>query len=148
MATFLRFTQLILPWISIVFYPKRSFIRYLPVAILASILVGGLSALAVPYKWWRVDGGLKTKIFNDITFIMGPFFIGTLWVFYFTFGHLKRFVAMNLVIDGFFAFVFSYVLEKANVFKLIHFKRIHVFLTYFSFSFILYGFELLINKRR
>lgn len=147
MANLFRITQLILPWISIVFYPKRSLIRYLPVAILAAILVGGMCTLAAPYKWWRVEGGLKTKLFNAFSFIMGPFFIGTLWIFYFTFAQFKRYFITNLLFDGFFAFIFSAVLEKLNMFKLVNFKRIYIFLSFLSFSFIIYGYELLLNKR-
>jgi hypothetical protein len=34
--------------------------------------------LSVPFKWWTVKGGLFNKVINDLSFILGPFFIGTI----------------------------------------------------------------------
>lgn len=146
MPNIIRIIQLILPWISIVFLPKRSFKHYLPVSLFASLLVTGMCLLAVPYKWWIVKGGWKVKLLNDGSFIFGPFLVGTLWIFHFTFGNLKRYFGVNLIIDTLFSFPLSYLFQKLKLFKLVNFRPKHIFFSFVTFSLIIYGYEVLIKK--
>ena len=148
MPNAIRLLQLILPWFSIVFYPKKSFKRFLPVSIVASMLVIGMCILAVPYKWWEVKGGFKSKVYNDLSFLAGPFFVGTLWIFYFTYGNFKRYFLTNLVFDGLFSFPLAYLYQKAKLFKLVNFKPVYIFLSFMSYSIFIYGFERLLKKER
>lgn len=146
MPNIIRIIQLILPWISIVFLPKRSFKHYLPVSIFASLLVTGMCLLAVPYKWWIVKGGWKFKLLNDGSFILGPFLVGTLWIFHFTFGNLKRYFWVNLIMDTLFSFPLSYLFQKLKLFKLVNFRHKHIFFSFITFSLIIYGYEVLIKR--
>ncbi|MBI0577496.1 hypothetical protein IEC97_08995 [Neobacillus cucumis] len=146
MPNVIRIAQLIAPWFSIVFLPKKSFNQYLPVSLFASCLVIGMCALAAPFRWWEVKGGIRFKIFNDLTFIFGPFIVGTLWIFHFTFGNLKRFFIVNLIIDALFSFPVNYLFQRLNLYKLVKFKPTYIFLSFIGFSFIIYGFQL-VNKR-
>lgn len=147
MPMLIRILQLTLPWISIIFLPKRSFKHYLPVSIFASVLVCVMCLLAGPLKWWNSKGGWKVRLLNDCSFTFGPFFVGTLWIFHFTFGNLKRYFLANLLMDSIFAFPLTYLYQKAKLFKLIKFKPLHIFLTFISYSFIIYGFQLLVQKK-
>ena len=147
MPMIIRILQLTLPWISIIFLPKRSFKKYLPVSIFAAILVSGMCLLAGPLKWWNSAGGWKARLINDSSFIFGPFFVGTLWIFHFTFGNIKRFFLANLLMDSLFSFPLTYLYQKGKLFKLIKFKPLHIFLTFISYSFIIYGFQMLIQKK-
>ncbi|RFB18208.1 hypothetical protein DZB84_04650 [Bacillus sp. HNG] len=87
-----RIGHFVIAWTSVLFLPKKTFIRYSSSAILASLLVLILSILAVPLNLWRVKGGIKTKIFNDLSFIFGPFFIGTLWIFRMTYKNFSLYM--------------------------------------------------------
>lgn len=148
MPTVIRIIQLVLPWVSIVFLPNKSFKQYLPVSLFASILVTGMCLLAVPYKWWKVKGGWENKILNDGSFIFGPFLVGTLWIFHFTFGNLKRYFAVNLLMDSLFSFPLSYLYQKLNLFKLVNFRPKHIFFSFISFSLIIYGFGVLVKRAK
>jgi hypothetical protein len=147
MPMIIRILQLTLPWISIIFLPKRSFKKYLPVSIFAAILVSGMCLLAGPLKWWNSSDRWKARLLNDFSFIFGPFFVGTLWIFHFTFGNIKRYFLANLLMDSLFSFPLTYLYQKLKVFKLGNFKPSHIFLTFISFSFIIYGFQMLIQKK-
>jgi hypothetical protein len=81
-----------------------AFRRYSSVAILASLLVLIESYLAIPLKWWRVKGGITTKIFNDLSFILGPFFVGTIWIFRFTYGKFWSYLLLNIFMDVFLSY--------------------------------------------
>lgn len=148
MPNTIRIIQLILPWISIVFLPKKSFRQYLPVSIFASILVIGMCLLAVPYKWWVVKGGWKTKLLNDGSFIFGPFLVGTLWIFHFSFGNLKRYLGINLLMDSLFSFPLSYLFQRLKLFKLVNFRPKHIFVSFTCYSLIIYGYETLIKRNK
>ena|SRR5436309_6182619 len=131
---------------SLIFLPKKSFYKYLPVTIFTSALVLSVCALSIPYKFWVVKGNKTTKVFNDFVYVFGSFFAGTLWIFHLTFGKFKQFVGINLLMDFLLAYPLNYVFQKLKVYKLVNFKSKHIFLTYFSFSFIIYGFQLLLEK--
>jgi hypothetical protein len=146
MPNLIRILQLILPWISVVFIPKKSFRQYFPVSLFASTLVTGMCSLAVPYKWWVVNGGWKVKLFNDGSFIFGPFLVGTLWIYHLTFGNIKRYLLINLIIDFLFSVPLTFLYQKLNLFKLVNFRVKHIFFSFISFSFIIYGYQMLIKR--
>ncbi|WP_018707752.1 hypothetical protein [Siminovitchia fordii] len=143
-----RIVSLIISWISAIFLPKSAFRKYLPVSIFCSLLVICGCFLSYRYKWWRVKGGIKELIFHDLSFIFGPFFVGTIWIFHLSFGKFKRYILLNLISNLSFSYPLTYVFEKLNVYKLVNFKRIHLFLYYYVFAFIIYGYQLLIERSR
>lgn len=149
MANLIRLGLFIVSWLSVIFLPKKSFLRYLPVANFAATLILITSKLAVPLKLWTVEGDKPNeKIYNDLSFIFGPFFIGTLWIFHLTFGKFRLYFILNLILDFFLAFPMCYVFQKLKVFKLVNFKPIYIFVTHTLFAFFLYGYQLVINKAR
>ena len=142
----LRIGMFLTSCISLIFLPKKSFYKYLPVSIFTSVLVLSVCALSIPYKLWVIKGNKTTKILNDLSFVFGSFFAGTMWIFHLTFGKFKQYFALNLLMNLFLSYPLSYVFQKLRVYRLVSFKSKHVFLTYFGFSFIIYGFQLLLNK--
>ncbi len=146
MPNIVRIILLVAPWLSISLIPKRSFKQFLPVTLFASTLVAGLCALAVPYKWWVVEGGLKNKLLNDGSFILGPFFVGTIWIFHFTFGNFKRYLLINLLIDLFFSYPLNWIFQRMRLYKLVHFTPKHIFSIFTLFAFIIYGYKLLLSR--
>lgn len=142
----IRLGVVFISWTSFVFLPKRSFNRYLPVSIFTSVLVLMICALSIPYKFWVIRGNKTTRLLNDLSFVFGPFFAGTLWVFHLTFGKFKKYVGLNLIMNALLSFPLSYLFQKLKVYKLVNFKSTYVFLTYFGFSFIIYRYQLLLEK--
>lgn len=144
----IRIVVLIISWISVIFLPKSAFRKYLPVSIFCSLLVICGCFFSYRYKWRRVKGGIAELIFHDLSFIFGPFFAGTIWIFHLSFGNFKRYILLNLISNLSFSYPLTYLFEKLNVYKLVNFKRIHLFLYYYVFAFIIYGYQLLIERSR
>jgi hypothetical protein len=144
----IRIGLLVISWSSAFFLPKKLFVRYSPVAVLASLLVLIECYLAIPFKWWKVNGGVKTKLFNELSFILGPFFVGTIWIFRLTFGKLWLYLLLNLIMDGLLSFPFNKIFQKLKVYKLINFKPKHIFFTSFAYAIMIYGYQLLIDKQK
>src|SRR5947199_5011048 len=93
----IRIGLLIVSWISIIFLPKSAFRKYLPVSIFCSLLVICGCLLSYRYRWWKVKGGIAELIFMDSSFIFGPFFVGTIWIFHLSYGKFKRYILLNLI---------------------------------------------------
>ncbi|MDG5789258.1 hypothetical protein QA612_17500 [Evansella sp. AB-P1] len=132
--------------ISLIFLPKTSLKKYLPVSIFTSTLVLFVCALAIPYKFWSIKGGLWERVWNDFSFVFGPFFAGTLWIFHLTYGKFIRYIGINSFMNLLLAYPLSTIMQKYNVYKLKNFNNHLVFLTYFAFSFIIYGYQMLIDR--
>ncbi|MEH7413787.1 hypothetical protein V7266_00680 [Neobacillus drentensis] len=148
LVVIIRIVLFVTPWLTVFFIPKKVFKKYTPVAIFTSLLVLVNSILAVPFKLWTVKGGLLTKALNDFSFIFGPFFVGTIWIFRFTFGRFWLYALTNLLMDLFLAYPVCRVLQKLKVFKLVNYKPKHVFYSSICFAFIIYGYQLFITRSK
>ncbi|MFB4474371.1 hypothetical protein ACDI16_15815 [Oceanobacillus caeni] len=66
----------ILSWITLFFIPKKSVKRYLPAPTLSALLVMTTVFIGTHFKSWKVKGGKKTRIYNILSVILGPFSVG------------------------------------------------------------------------
>ncbi|NEY73831.1 hypothetical protein G4D63_19120 [Bacillus mesophilus] len=148
MPNIVRLLLIIFPWISVVFLPKKSFGKFMPIAFISSFLVAGMCAMAVPLKWWKIKGGWKGKVINDLSFILGPFFVGTIWVFHLTYGNFKRYLFINSVLDLSFSFLLSNLFQRMKLFRLVHFKPWQIFVFFMSFALFIYGLQRIIDRKK
>ncbi|WP_160725797.1 hypothetical protein [Bacillus sp. USDA818B3_A] len=144
----IRTVLFLIPWLTAYFIPKNIFKKYTPVATFASLIVIIESMLSVPFKWWTVKGGLLSKIINDWSLILGPFFVGTIWIFRFTFGKFWMYLLTNTLMDLFLAYPVNWLLQKLKVYKLVNFKPKHIFFTGICYALVIYGFQLFITRKK
>jgi len=137
---------LILPILSVGFIGKKYFFRFLPSATFVSLLLALMSEIADSRKWWKVKINIIPDLKTNVSFILGSFFVGTLWVFKYSYGKFLRYIGINAVLDWFFAYPFTYLFQKMGVYKLIRFKQHQIFLTFLSYSVIIYWFQKMIEK--
>ncbi|MFJ8266791.1 hypothetical protein [Peribacillus asahii] len=142
----IRIGLFLISWLTVFLIPKNEFKKYTPVATFASLLVVIESMLAIPFKWWTVKGGLLIKAINDLSLILGPFFIGTIWIFRFTFGKFWLYILTNTVIDLFLAYPINRLMQKLNLYKLVSFKPKHIFYTAMGYTLVIYGYQLFISR--
>jgi len=145
-ANLIRLCIVLISWSTLLFLPKKSFHRYLPVSIFCSFMVIIVSLFALRYRWWSVKGSIAKLALMDLSFIYGPFFSGTLWIFHFCFGKFKRYLLLNGVMDALLAFPLNAFFQKSNVYKLQNFKPIYIFTMYYAFAIFIYGYQLLIDR--
>ncbi|MCM3729083.1 hypothetical protein M3226_26040 [Neobacillus cucumis] len=148
LATIIRIGLLLIPWLTVFFIPKNVFKKYSPVAIFASLLVAINCMFSVPFKWWTVKGGLINKVINDLSFILGPFFIGTIWIFRLTFGKFWLYLLTNILIDLFLAYPINWIMQKLKVYKLVNYKSKHVFFIAIFFALVIYPYQLFITRTK
>jgi hypothetical protein len=139
---------IIIPWLSLLFIGKRSFKRY----SLAGILIVVFEIINHLYghkrKWWKFFDKRRSFIRDELPFSIGPYMPVSMWLLKLSYGNFKKFVLLNVIYDGLFAFLFIDVLKKLKIIglnKLNHFQ----FFIYIHFkAYLLYGVQYLIEKTK
>lgn len=137
--------MLIIPWLSAPFLGWKSFFRFLPVACFTNLFISLLSVVANKKKWWINKNPLSPGLV-DFTYILGPFFVATLWIFKLTYGNFLKYFITNAVMDIISAYPFAEIWERVGVFK---FKKLTHTRWYFmmvSFAVLIYGYQYLVEK--
>jgi hypothetical protein len=146
MASFIRIGLFIISWATVFFLPKQSIKKYLPASTFVTILLLIQCMLSNPFKWWTVKGGLLNKILTELCFVLGPFFVGTIWIFRLTFGNFWLYMVVNTMMDALFAFPMNALFEKLKVYKLVNWKPKTIFYVYITYAAIIYGYQYVLRK--
>lgn len=137
---------LIFPLLTIPFIGKKSFFRFLPSATFVTLLLSIISEIAHSRRWWKVKTHIIPDLVTNVSFVLSLFFIGTLWVFKFSFDNLFKYLGINLILDWLFAYPLTNLFQRMRIFRLIHFKRQYIFFMFISFAIFIYGFQRTIEK--
>lgn len=137
---------LIIPWLTVPFMKKQSFIRFLPVASLISIILSVFSTIANRKRWWVTKSPLFSGLPIDFAYILGPYFVGTLWVFKLTYGNLPKYLFTNIVLDFMSAYPLLYLSEKLGIVKFKKMKNITWFFITTLMAILLYRFQYILEK--
>ncbi|MCM3728379.1 hypothetical protein M3226_22275 [Neobacillus cucumis] len=108
--------QLIIPWLTVPLMGKRSFFRFLPVASLVNLCLSATSVIANKKQWWINKNPISPGPI-DFTYFLGPYFVGTLWIFKLTYGNFSKYLVTNVVIDWINAFPYFFISQKVGLFK-------------------------------
>ncbi|WP_170972069.1 hypothetical protein [Bacillus yapensis] len=136
--------MMILPWLSIPMLGKAAFKRFLSAGLFISLMVRFTNFIAKKRKWWWWYTKLHPEISGSIPLIVGPFFIGSMWILKLTYGKFFRYMLFNLIIDAFFTFVLvDHWLTKFGIASLVRMKKIQLLYVFIILALQLYGFQYL-----
>jgi hypothetical protein len=148
MLFFFLIGLILISWATVIFLPKKSFFKYLPVTLFSSLIILTEYLLGAPRNWWKTKGGIRTIANNGLTFTFGPYFIGSLWIFRLTYGRFWLYTLLNIIFDYILAYPLNTFFEKISLYKLKKIKPIHLFLLSLGYSFVNYGFQLVLDKNQ
>lgn len=137
---------LLLPWLTVPLLGRNTFIRFLPVATFVNFIIALISIPANNRNWWKVKNPLFPKSVIDFSYILGLFFIGTIWIFKLTFGNFLKYFIVNVLMDALLAFPVANFFKKIGVFKFKKMKQINFFYFTVSLSIIIYLYQYIIEK--
>jgi hypothetical protein len=135
-----------MPWLSLLLMKKQDFKLFLPVGTLISLILAIETDLSNKFNLWKIKGTKWDRFLTDFTFILGPFFIGTLWIFRFTFGRFPLFLLANIIMDYFLAYPLTALFKRLRIYKLKKLKSFHLFSLSVFYSTLLYGYQLYLEK--
>ena len=140
--------MMLIPWLSLPLLGKKSFRRFYPGALLVCIWVTCESLFAKKRVWWRFYDKLIPNVMGEIPFIVGPFFIGSIWILKFTFGNFLRFLVVNLVTEFLFVYPGMIILRNMGVVSLVRMKHYQMGILFMAKSVLMYVFQSFIEKLR
>jgi hypothetical protein len=115
----------------------------MPIAIFASFLVTIVYVIAYHRRWWKIENPtipwLKS---TELSFILGPFFVGTIWIFSLTYRFgFWVYILSNTILDSFFSFVFLPFLEKTGTITLKNITRKGILSLMLAIALVIYPFQ-------
>ncbi|MDQ0230178.1 hypothetical protein [Metabacillus malikii] len=141
----------VLPWLTLPFLKRNTIKRFLPASICMFFYLFGESLLAERKKWWRFHYNIKPNALGAIPLLIGPFFVGSLWIMKYTYGNFIRYFITNAIIDSIFTYLLLDWFKKIGYMSLVKLSKLNMSVTFLIEATLLYGFQLLyekINKRQ
>jgi len=123
-VTFISWAMLIVPWLSLLFINKNSLKRFTPVTVFTALWVTYTWEYGVANTWWVDDFRLFPSFVTNIPVVLGPFLIGTIWIFHFTFGNYWRYMLVNLLFNILNAYPVNMFFDYIGLLHPVGFPRI------------------------
>jgi hypothetical protein len=143
MAKIILWLMLIIPWASLFFIKKHSLRRFMPVGILASLLVTIVFEMGYVFDWWVVHKEIMP--WGNITsfpLTYGVFLVGTIWIFHFTFEKsLWVYIITNALIDAIYAFIGLNILISFEIYELKNMRNFGIFILMLIIAVIIYLYQ-------
>ncbi|MGR3765727.1 hypothetical protein [Rossellomorea sp. NS-SX7] len=136
----------LLPWLSIPFLDNKTFRRFLPGTLFMSVYLLAEGTIATKRKWWWFPFHIKPNVAAELPLILGPFFVGSLWIFKYTYGRFSMYFLLNLIVDTFFTTIMLNWFKKIGYVTLIRFTRFQLSLLFLLKSISMYGFQSLYER--
>lgn len=143
MSQFILWMMLIVPWLSLLFLKKESVKRFLPPAILASLLVTIVFEIGYVLKWWVVVEQITAwDRITSVPLVYGAFFVGTLWIFHFTYDRPPWvYFLINALTDFAYAFIGLKFLVRIGIYRLVNMGSFGIYLMMLAIAIIIYLYE-------
>lgn len=136
----------ILPWFTVPFLRKKTVRRFLPSSIFMSLLLIAEGSFAEKKKWWWFSTSVKPNFLAEIPLIIGPFFVGSLWILKCTFGKFKLYLLINFIVDSIFTHIGTDWFKKIGYASLVKLSKFQLSIVFFIKSLVMYGFQFLYEK--
>ncbi|HYK73150.1 MAG TPA: hypothetical protein VEV44_08515 [Pseudoneobacillus sp.] len=141
-------TIIMIPWLSLLLIGKHNMKRY----SLAGVFIVIFEIINHMYghkkKWWKFYDKPKSFLKDELPFSVGPYMPLSMWILKFSFGNFKKFVLLNGLADGLFAFIFMDVLKKFKIIRLNRLNHFQFFIYLHYKAYLLYGVQYLFEKIR
>ncbi|SEM22386.1 hypothetical protein SAMN05192533_101489 [Mesobacillus persicus] len=139
---------IVIPWLSLLFMGKRDVKRYSFTGMFIILFEIVNHLYGHKRKWWKFYDKPKAFIKDELPFSIGPYMPLTMWILKLSFGNFKKFVLLNAIVDGVFAFVVMDVLKKIKIIRLNRLSRFQFFFYINYKAYLLYGVQFLYEKMK
>lgn len=137
----LQWLVIIPPWFMLLFLNKYKVKRFMPVTLFSMVILSIIYQVAINFNWFHY----KPTLFflTDVNPMMyGLYPVGTLIMFYLTFGRFWIFILMNTMIDGLHNLFISPYIQKVGLVEEGFFTIYHKMIVMTIIAILLYGYQL------
>lgn len=114
----------------------------MPVAVFVSLLITNVYEAAYTFKWWILkEYIIPWGYITNTAFVYGIFFVGTLWIFYFTYRNFKVYIIVNLIVDAIFAFGLLQLTEYLKIDRFVNLPKWGAYLIMVGLALIIYVYQ-------
>jgi hypothetical protein len=99
-------------------------------------------------NWWKFYEKKKSFIRDELPFSVGPYMPPSMWLLKVSYGNFKKFVLLNVISDGLFAFWFIDFLKRIKIIRLNRLNHFQFFIYLHYKAYLLYGVQYLVEKFR
>jgi len=85
---------------------------------------------------------------GEIPILFGPFLVGTMWIFKFTYGNFRKFMMTNFILDTFFVYVLMSWFKKIGYGSMVRLKRYQFLMIFTTKAAFLYGLQKVISHKK
>jgi hypothetical protein len=139
--------MIVIPWLSVLFLGKRDMKRF----SIAGLVIVVFEIINHKYgqkrKWWVFYDKKKSFLTNELPFSIGPYMPLSMWLLKLSYGNFKKFLMLNAIADGLFAFLFINLFKKMKIVGLHKLSNSQFFVYLYYKVFILYGVQYWVEKR-
>ncbi|MFP7471398.1 hypothetical protein SFC55_10365 [Niallia taxi] len=139
---------IIFPWLTLLFIGKKSFKRYSVSGIFIVVFEIINHIYGHRRNWWKTYDGHKSFLKDELPFSVGPYMPLSMWILKYSYGNFKKYVLLNLLSDGLFAFLFIDILKKYRIISLNGINHIQFFIYLNYKAYLLYGVQYLYELTR
>ncbi len=120
--------------------------RFLPATTFVNLIIALFSVVADRKRFWKIKNPIFPYTAVDYSYLLGLFFVTTIWVFKLTYGNFKKYLALNIVLDYLLSFPIAKFFTKVGVFEFKKLRPIHFFSFSVFLAIIIYWYQYLIEK--
>ncbi|WP_071394329.1 hypothetical protein [Bacillus tuaregi] len=135
-----------IPWLSLLLIGKRSFKRYSIAGIFIVIFEIINHLYGHKRRWWKFYEWRRSFIRDELPYSVGPYMPLSMWLLKYSYGNFKKFITLNAIADGMFAFILMDILKKLKIIRLNGLTRMQFFFYLHYKAYILYGVQYLVDK--
>ncbi|WLR54406.1 hypothetical protein LC048_18490 [Mesobacillus subterraneus] len=140
--------MIFVPWLSLLFIGKRSFKRYSVAGVFIIIFEIINHMYGHKRNWWKFYNKRKSFLRDELPFSVGPYMPLSMWLLKTSYGNFKKFITLNVIADGIFAFIVMNLLKKVKIVRLKKLNNLQFFLYLHYKAYLLYGFQYVFEKWR
>jgi hypothetical protein len=139
---------IIVPWLSLLLFGRRDFRRFSFAGMFIIVFEIINHLYGHKRNWWKFYEKNKSFMRDELPFSVGPYAPLSMWLLKFSFGNFKKFVGLNAIADGAFAFLIIDILKKLKIIRLNKLNHIQFFIYLNYKAYLLYGIQYLYEKLR
>jgi hypothetical protein len=132
---------IVVPWLSLLFIGKHNLKRFSLAGIVIVLVEIINHKIGQKRKWWIFYDKRKSFLKNELPFSIGPYMPLSMWLLKFSYGNFKKFVLLNVIADGLFAFPIITFIKKMKILRLNKLNNFQFFLYIHYKAYILYGVQ-------
>ncbi|AST91294.1 MULTISPECIES: hypothetical protein [Sutcliffiella] len=145
---FFNMIIVIFPWLTLLFIGKSNFKRYSVAGVFIIVFEIFNHLYGNKKKWWKFYDKKDSFLKDELPFSIGPYAPFSMWLLKYSYGSFKKFLLLNVLADGIFAFIMMDIMKKFKIIRLNRLSRIQFFFYIHYKAYLLYGVQYLYEKWR